>query len=181
MPSLLALAHISSTALKARCVDAADAVGAEGTERRSTSAKIESETSKRVGLDFGHIGSRLIAMMKPFSFALGVFAGVLALATNAVAESSKCPSSDILQLQTELRAADQAMSGSEYLRANDIAELVIRKIGDRYIQQITLDDSGQRLSLADALQRRGDLKVAANIRIGTARARLDLLTQKFGC
>ena len=119
--------------------------------------------------------------MKPFSFALGVFAGVLALATNAVAESSKCPSSDILQLQTELRAADQAMSGSEYLRANDIAELVIRKIGDRYIQQITLDDSGQRLSLADALQRRGDLKVAANIRIGTARTRLDLLTQKFGC
>ena len=120
-------------------------------------------------------------MRSPLSLAPGIVACVLVLATSAAAHQERCTSSELREIQAELKTADQALARSDYRRANDIAATAILKIGGRYIQPGMNDDTGQRLSLADWQERQGDLKHAASIRVRMAHARLNAFARISGC
>lgn len=120
-------------------------------------------------------------MFSRSSLAPRLVACFLALATSACAQPKKCSSGEFRDLRSELLEADQALASSDYPRANDLAAGITRRIGDKYFEQGALDDTGQRLSLADYQQRQGDLKHAAIIRVRMAHVRLDAFARKMNC
>jgi hypothetical protein len=121
----------------------------------------------------------------PRSFRLTVAAGtftcVFALATGAIAGKTQCAAGSLSAIEGDVASAERALARDDYARANEFAGAAIKKIGDRYASPNVIDDTGQRLSLADWRQRDGDLKAAANIRVRMAGSRLEALRRKPGC
>lgn len=92
-----------------------------------------------------------------------------------------CKAKDFPSIEAEVERAEQALAQHEYTRADDLAALAIQNIGSRYYEPDSLDDTGQRLSLADWNRRQGDEAMSAKIRVRMARSRLQAFGRKSGC
>lgn len=118
------------------------------------------------------------AMTISFAAAIVSF---LAITTNSSLAFANCVSDELRNIQTGLMTAEQALERADYRQANDLAKAALAKIGDRYFEPGVIDDSGQRLLLADWQERQGDWKHAANIRVRIAHSRADALARRSGC
>lgn len=84
------------------------------------------------------------------------------------------------EVETILKAAEQAIERQEWASANALLKRGLDALGDRYITIGTIDDSGMKLVLAVAEEKKGTLQTAAHIRRGVLASRLSLLRQKLG-
>ena len=105
----------------------------------------------------------------------------IAVATSAVAGSDQCVAGNLSAIEADVAAATKALARDDYARANELADAAIKKIGHRYLAPHVIDDTGQRLSLADWSQKQGDVKTAAKIRVRMAGSRLEALRRRPTC
>lgn len=110
---------------------------------------------------------------------------LLACSTPDVAmQSDEHPMSNSQELtqriESLLQAADQAIQRTELKAANDLLKQALEELGDRYARPDTIDESGMRLVLAAAEEKKGELSKAANLRRGVLTRRLAALREKIG-
>lgn len=84
------------------------------------------------------------------------------------------------EVEAILKAAEQAIEKQEWPPANALLKQGLDVLGDRYISNNTIDDSGMKLVLAVADEKKGALQTAAHIRRSVLASRLSLLRQKTG-
>lgn len=124
---------------------------------------------------------------KPFmaasavALACGLSLAFASMGADASAATRLCKAKDFSSIEAEVEGAEHALAQREYARADDLAALALRNIGSRYYDPDSLDDTGQRLSLADWSRRQGDEATSAKIRVRMARSRLQALGRKSGC
>jgi hypothetical protein len=120
-------------------------------------------------------------VMRSIWSAAAAVIGFCAVATRPGVALADCASGDLPNIRAELVTAERALEHHDYRRANDLAKAALAKIGNRYFERGVIDDSGQKLSLADWQETQRDFEHAANIRVRMAHSRADALARKSGC
>lgn len=82
------------------------------------------------------------------------------------------------EVETLLNTAEQALERQEWPLANVLLKRGLDTLGDRYTTSNTIDDSGMKLVLADAEERKGNLQTSAQIRQSVLASRLSLFISK---
>lgn len=85
----------------------------------------------------------------------------------------------IIQLaKLHIAEARDALLRADWKSANTAALEALESIGSRHLSASVIDDTGQKLLVAQIEERRGDLEAAARIRLRIAESRLTLLESK---
>lgn len=82
------------------------------------------------------------------------------------------------EVETLLNTAEQALERQEWPLANVLLKRGLDTLGDRYTASNTIDDSGMKLVLADAEEKKGNLQTSAQIRQSVLASRLSLFVNK---
>lgn len=81
----------------------------------------------------------------------------------------------IKEVEVTLKAAEQAIENKEWASANTLLKRGLDIVGDRHTTPDSIDDSGMKLVLAEAEEKKGALHTAAHIRRSVLASRLSLL------
>lgn len=82
------------------------------------------------------------------------------------------------EIEALLVAADKAVEKEEWVLANTLLKKGLDTLGSLYVSPKIVDDSGMKLVLASAEEKKGSFQVAATIRRRVLAARLSLLREK---
>jgi hypothetical protein len=82
------------------------------------------------------------------------------------------------QADAALKQAENAVARENWLEANRLLKDGLQAVGDQYVSPNTLDDTGMKLALASAEEKKGNLETAAHLRLGVLKVRLSMLRQK---
>jgi hypothetical protein len=122
--------------------------------------------------------------LKPFALLISAIAlapAVIFFLLNYTDASRRCSEAGVPKASATIKAANIALSKGEFEIADGLAGTVIHEIGERYIDPAALDDTGLKLSLADAQRSRGNIQASAKIRVSMAQNRLTSLQHLARC
>ena len=78
------------------------------------------------------------------------------------------------EVETLLNTVEQALERQEWPLANVLLKRGLDSLSDRYTASNSIDDSGMKLVLADAEEKKGNLQTSAQIRHSVLASRLSL-------
>lgn len=78
-----------------------------------------------------------------------------------------------------LESADQAIATEDWAAANVLLKRGLKQLGSRYVSADTIDETGMKLVLADAAEKRGEPQNAARMRRNLLSTRLALLRKRL--